>query len=171
MANAASPRKKDRGPARGSGRSPAAAPAARTWRVLVAPPEPAALQVAELVEHEQGMVAGAAEVAVVGRALLIAMGLALGTVHVEDEPSGGFRPCTRSIEAPDRSISTARLAPVVSLSVSKRATWLVEAAVRSIISRPTTALMAGSRGSRSASLSPRTRPVDCRSTVEGDDAE
>ena len=54
--------------------------------VVVAPPEHHPLQVAELVEHEQGMVAGAAEVAVVGRALLLAVGLADRAVHVEDDP-------------------------------------------------------------------------------------
>ena len=53
--------------------------------VDVAGPQDAALQVAELVEHEQRVVAGAAEVAVPGRALLLAMGRALGAVHVEDD--------------------------------------------------------------------------------------
>src|SRR5687768_2333129 len=43
----------------------------------VAAPEHAALEIAELVEQEQRMVAGAAEVAVVGRALLLAVGRAL----------------------------------------------------------------------------------------------
>ena len=54
--------------------------------MLIAPPEHHPLQVAELVEHEQGMVAGAAEVAVVGGALLLAVGLADRAVHVEDDP-------------------------------------------------------------------------------------
>ena len=56
--------------------------------VHVARPEPAALQVAELVEHEQRMVAGTAEVAIVGRAFLLAVGRALGAVHVEDDGAG-----------------------------------------------------------------------------------
>ena len=51
----------------------------------VAGPQGAALQVAELVEHEQRVVTGTAEVAVPGRALLLAMGRALGAVHVEDD--------------------------------------------------------------------------------------
>jgi hypothetical protein len=48
----------------------------------------AALQVAELIEHEQRMVARASEVTIVGRAFLIAMGRALGAVHVEDDVAG-----------------------------------------------------------------------------------
>ena len=47
-------------------------------------------------------------------------------------PSGGRRPCTRSIQAPDRSVSAARFASVASHSVSKRPIWLVEAAGRSM---------------------------------------
>ena len=43
----------------------------------------AAFQVAELVEHEQGMIAGTAEMAVVGRAFLITVGRADRTIHVE----------------------------------------------------------------------------------------
>jgi hypothetical protein len=39
------------------------------------------LQVAELVEHEQRVIAGAAEMTVVGRAFLLAMGRADGTVR------------------------------------------------------------------------------------------
>ncbi len=42
----------------------------------------------------------------------------------------GRRACTRSIQAPDRSVRTARLATLVSHMVSKRPIWLVEAAVR-----------------------------------------
>jgi hypothetical protein len=51
----------------------------------VAPPEHDPLQVAELVEQEQRVVARTAEVAVVGAALLTAVGLADGAVHVEDQ--------------------------------------------------------------------------------------
>ena len=43
----------------------------------------------------------------------------------------GRRACTRSIHAPDRSASAARLASLVSHPVSKRPIWLVEAARRS----------------------------------------
>ncbi len=45
----------------------------------------ASLQVTELVEAEYRVIAGAAEVPVVGRALLIAVGRAHRAVHVEDE--------------------------------------------------------------------------------------
>ena len=48
----------------------------------------AAFQIAKLVEHEQWMVAAAAEVAVVGGALLIAMGRADATVHVKHDCLG-----------------------------------------------------------------------------------
>ena len=51
----------------------------------IARPQDAALQVAELVEDEQRVVTGTAEVPVPGRALLLAMGRALVTVHVEDD--------------------------------------------------------------------------------------
>jgi hypothetical protein len=53
--------------------------------VDVARPQGTALEVAELVEHEQRMVAGAAEVTVVGRTLLLAPGRALRAVDVEDD--------------------------------------------------------------------------------------
>ncbi len=43
-------------------------------------------QIAELVEQEQGMLAGASEVSVVGRALLLAVCRADAAVHVEDDP-------------------------------------------------------------------------------------
>ena len=51
--------------------------------VHVAGAQRATLQVAELVEHEQRVIAGAAEVAVTGRALLLAECRADGAVHVE----------------------------------------------------------------------------------------
>jgi hypothetical protein len=45
------------------------------------------LQIAELVEHEQRMVAGAAEMAVVGAAFLFAVGRAFARIHVQhDDP-------------------------------------------------------------------------------------
>jgi hypothetical protein len=55
---------------------------------VIAPAEQDALQVAELVEQKQGMVAQAGEVAVVGGALLVAVGLAHRAVHVQDELGG-----------------------------------------------------------------------------------
>jgi hypothetical protein len=69
-------------------------------------------------------------------------------------PSGGRRPCTRSIQVPDRVVSAARLASVASHPVSNRPISLVEAAGRPMPSQPTPTMarMAGSRASRSASL-------------------
>ena len=52
---------------------------------LVATPEHGVLQIAELIEQKQWMVAGALKVAVVGRAFLLYVGLADGTVHVENQ--------------------------------------------------------------------------------------
>ena len=43
------------------------------------------LKVAELVEQEQGVITGAAEVAIIGRSLLVAVGRADAAVHVEDD--------------------------------------------------------------------------------------
>jgi hypothetical protein len=43
----------------------------------------APLNIAELVEHEQWVIAGAAEMAVVGAAFLVAVGRALARIHVE----------------------------------------------------------------------------------------
>src|SRR5215211_4930519 len=57
--------------------------------VDVAGPQGTPLQVAELVEHEERMVAGAAEVAIVGAALLLAVGRADAGVHVEHDPLYG----------------------------------------------------------------------------------
>ncbi len=43
-------------------------------------------KVAELVEQEKGMIAGASEVSVVGRSFLVAVCRADAWVHVEDDP-------------------------------------------------------------------------------------
>ena len=51
----------------------------------VAGAQRAPFQIAELVEHEQRMIAGAGEVAVVGGAFLIAIGRADARVHVEHD--------------------------------------------------------------------------------------
>jgi hypothetical protein len=53
--------------------------------VDVARPQQAALEIAELVEQEQRVVAGTAEVAVPGRAFLLPERGALRAVHVEDD--------------------------------------------------------------------------------------
>jgi hypothetical protein len=46
----------------------------------------AALDITKLVEHEQRVIAGAAEMAVVGAAFLLALGRALARIHVEHNP-------------------------------------------------------------------------------------
>ena len=51
----------------------------------VARTQKATLQVTELVEAEERVIAGAAEVPVVSRSLLIAMGRAHRAIHVEDD--------------------------------------------------------------------------------------
>ena len=56
----------------------------------IARPQRAPLQIAELVEHEQRVIAHAGEVTVVGGAFLRAVGLADAAVHVEHD--GGLRP-------------------------------------------------------------------------------
>jgi hypothetical protein len=120
--------------------------------VDVARPQEAALQVAELIEEEQRVVARTAEVAVVGGALLSAVGRALGAVQVQDDAVRGLRSCIRSIQAPERSARAARFASLAGHSVSKRPIWLIDAAGRLIPSRPTIGRIAASRASGSASL-------------------
>jgi hypothetical protein len=48
-------------------------------------PQGAPLQIAELVELEQRVIAGAAEMAVVGAPLLLAIGRAFARIHVEHD--------------------------------------------------------------------------------------
>src|SRR3954453_17642411 len=63
------------------------APAVST--VDVARPQCASLDIAELVEHEQRMIAGTSEMPVVGATFLLAVGRAFARIHVEYE---GLRP-------------------------------------------------------------------------------
>ena len=51
----------------------------------VSGPQGAALQIAKLVEHEERVIAGAPEMAVVGAAFLFAVGRALARIHVEHD--------------------------------------------------------------------------------------
>src|SRR5205085_8889437 len=53
--------------------------------VHVAGPQGATLDIAKLVEHEQRVIAGAAKMAVVGAAFLLAVGRALARIHVEHD--------------------------------------------------------------------------------------
>jgi hypothetical protein len=54
-------------------------------RMNVAGTKRGAFQIAELIEHEQRMIAGASEVAVVGGAFLITVGWADTRIHVEHD--------------------------------------------------------------------------------------
>ena len=95
--------------------------------VHVAGTQATPFKIAELVEHEQRMVTGAAKVTIVDRALLIAMGRADVLSMSRMIIFGGRRSCTRSIQTPDRAVNAARLSSVASHSVSNRPIWLVEA--------------------------------------------
>src|SRR6516164_9302460 len=112
----------------------------------------APLDIAELVEHEYRVIAGAAEMPVVGAAFL----LAIGRLSLESISStivfGGRRWCTLSIHWPGRSARATRLSGRLSHFVSNRPIWLAEAADPVIARSPTTQRIAGSQHSRSASF-------------------
>jgi heme A synthase len=113
--------------------------------VPVARPQGAAFQIAELVEQKQRMVAGAAEVAVVGRAFLVAVGRADRAVHIAED---GFRRLVsvHPIDpAPGQITRAARLSSPANSSVSKRPIWLAEAPPRSAALPPTIQQIAGRR--------------------------
>src|SRR6516162_8072830 len=120
--------------------------------VHVARPQGAALNIPELVEHEQRMITSAAKVAVVGAAFLLAVGRAFARIHVEhDDPRRS--PLLHLVDpCPGRSASAARFSGRLSHCVSKRPIWLAEAAEPVIARSPTTQRIAGSRHSRSASF-------------------
>src|SRR4051812_28885054 len=101
-----------RGPVPGDHRAQHLTPA--LGGVGVAGPQGTPLQVAELVEHEERMVAGAAEVAIVGAARLLAVGRADAGVHVQHDPLTGRRACTTSIPFAPVRVSV-RTSPAVSL--------------------------------------------------------
>jgi hypothetical protein len=96
-------------------------------RCALARPQVAALQVAERVEHEERVVAGAPEVAVACRAscspevgfTLLSMSRISALV--------GRRDRARLVHCPDRSARAARIPCSVIVPVSKRSIWLVEA--------------------------------------------
>lgn len=98
------------------------------------------------------MVAGATEVAVIGAALLLAIGRALARIHVEhDDPRR--MPLVRRVNPLARQIGEcSEFLGWVSRALSKRPIWLAEAAAPWIARLPTTHRIAGSRHSRSASF-------------------
>jgi hypothetical protein len=120
--------------------------------VHVAGSQRAPLDIAELVEHEQRVITGAAEVAVVGAAFLLAVGRALARIHVEHDD-------------PQRS-PLVRLADPLAGQIGERGKvlgqaqplrleapiWLAEAADPVTARSPTSQRIAGSRQSLSASF-------------------
>jgi len=98
------------------------------------------------------VIAGAAEISVVGAAFL----LAIGRLSLESVSStiifGCRRWCTLSIHWPARSASTPRFSGRLTHLVSKRPIWLAEATEPVIARSPTTQRIAGSPHSLSASF-------------------
>ena len=87
-------------------------------RMNVARAQRRTLQIAELVEHEQRVIAGAGEVAVVGGAFLIAMGRTDTRIHIEHD--GRWRAAvTNAVDPPPRQIDE-RGEVLVGHSVSNR---------------------------------------------------
>ncbi len=89
-------------------------------RVDVAGSKGASLQIAELVEHKQGMVAGATKVAVVSASFLIAEGWADTGVHVQHDRCHWTALSNAVDPLPDNETSDPRLSGRVITSVSKR---------------------------------------------------
>ena len=99
--------------------------------VDVARPEERPIEIAEVVEHEQRVVAVTAEVSVPRRALLSSVGWALGTIHVENDAVGTFA----GVDLVDPSAGESHEAREVDVarqpdSVSKRTIWADAAYLR-----------------------------------------
>jgi hypothetical protein len=118
------------------------------------------LQIAELVEHEQQVIAGAAEMVVIGRALMLAMGRADGLVHVEHDHLRWAAVMNLVDPRPVHSgqhfnvcigRQKLRLEPPI---------WLVDTASLSMALPPTNHRMAGSRPRRPASFRPHNHQGD-----------
>ena len=108
--------------------------------------------VPELVEAKERMIAHTAEVAVIGRSLLLPIERALGTVHVQDDSLVQVRTIAWSTHSVSRCFSPFRFFSLTRTSVSNRLTVLVLAACFSNARHPTTACIAGSLASLAASL-------------------
>jgi hypothetical protein len=80
------------------------------------------------LKNKERVITGAAEVAVPGRTFLLAVGPALGAVHVEDDAARRLA-VMDAVQAPDRSARVSRLASLANHSVSKRSIWLLELVV------------------------------------------
>ena len=109
-------------------------------------------QIAKLVEQEKGMIAGAAEVTIVRRSLLFAMGRTDATVHVENDHLRRATVMNTVDPDPVMSAKASMFASVARRAVSKHLIWRVDAACLSTALPPTIHRMAGSRPRRSASF-------------------
>src|SRR5215217_2491592 len=129
----------------------------------------ASLDIAELVEYEQRVIAGATEVPIIGASFLLAIepapaqaGVGLSLESMSSTITfDARRRCTLLIHWPGRSASADRFLGRLSHFVSKRPIWLAEAAEPLIARSPTTQRIAGSRHSLSASFTssyPASRP-------------
>ncbi len=88
------------------------------------------LQIAKLVEAKQWVIAGAAEVAVVGRAFLLTVGRADRTVHVQDQLANRLAFADTIHQHTGQTAQRLEgLRGRVRVCVSNRLIWLVEAAV------------------------------------------
>ena len=112
--------------------------------VHVAGTQSAAFQIAELVEHEQRMIAGALVMAVPDAQLLLAMGRADARIHVEHDAAR--RPSTvHQVDPLAAQVSQWReVVSAASHFVSKRPIWLGEAAQPCAALPPTIQRIAGS---------------------------
>ena len=114
------------------------------------PAEP--LDFADLVEHKPRMIAGAAEMAVVGACLPARHRSGSRWKSMSSTVIFSGRRWSLSIHSPGRSASAARFSGRLSYFVSKRPVWLAEAAESVIARSPSTQRIAGSRHSLSASF-------------------
>ena len=118
----------------------------------VARPQAAPLDIAELVEHKPRMIAGAAEMAVVGACLPARHRSGSRWKSMSSTVIFSGRRWSLSIHSPGRSASAARFSGRLSYFVSKRPVWLAEAAESVIARSPSTQHIAGSRHSLSAAF-------------------
>lgn len=88
----------------------------------------APFEVTHVVEQVRRVVAGAAEVAVVGRVFLVAIDRADTGIHVEDDHLWRMAAVDLSILSPDRSARAIMLSSGARNSVSKYPVWLADAA-------------------------------------------
>jgi len=115
-------------------------------------PQRASLDIAELIEYEQRVIASAAEMAIVGTAFLLPVGRALARIHVKNDHPGRS-PLMHLVDPLAGQIGERCkvLGPTQPLRL-KAAIWLADAAEPAIAWSPATQHIAGSRHSLSASF-------------------